>query len=151
MSAMEITTSLFFGRSRVRTRQYMVVAAGIFLGTLGLMGLVWAASQQDISVPISGAWALWLAATITVGVPAVHAYQNDGLLVSLLLGLPIPLAFYLTLTTFNLAYPSEDVLWGIGATIQFGVPAGILGFLLGVGSRRVQMWRSTDRSGSVSQ
>lgn len=148
---MEVALSLLLGRSRARTRQYVVIAAGIFLGTLGLMALVWAASRQDVSVPISGAWALWIAAIITVGVPAVQAYQNDGLLVSLVVGLPIPLAFYLVLTLFDLVYPSEGVLWGVGAALQFGITAGTLGFLLGVGSRRVREWRASERSESVSQ
>jgi CDP-diglyceride synthetase len=148
---MELTASLLVGRSRARTIRYVVVAAGIFLGTLGLMGLVRVASRQGIPVPISGAWALWVAAIIAVGAPAVQAYQNDGLLVSLLVGLPIPLAFYLVLTTFNLVYPSEDVLWGIGAALQFGVPAGVLGFLLGIGGRRLRNRRATEGSESNAQ
>lgn len=145
---MTVQSSLLFGRSRTRSRQYVFLAVGLFLGTLGLLGVVWVVSRQEVSVPISGAWALWIAAIITVGTPALQAYQNDGLLVSLLLGLPVPLAFYLVLTTFTLVYPSEDVLWGVGAALQFGVPAGLLGFVLGAGTRRVRERRTAAQAES---
>lgn len=145
---MRVDRSLFLGRDRARSRRYLGVAVGLFFGALGMLGLVWLVSQRDVSVPISGAWLLWTVALITVGAPAVQAYQNDGLLISITLGVAIPLAFYLVLTTFDLVYPSENVLWGVGTALQFGVPAGVLGFLIGVGSRRLREWVSSERSRS---
>lgn len=147
---MEITSSVLLGRSRERAKRYVVLAGAIFLGTLGLMGLVRVSSMQGIAVPISGAWLLWFVAIVVIGVPAVHAYRNDGLVVSLVLGLPVPLAFYLVLTAFDLVYPSEDVLWGIWAALQFGVPAGLLGYLVGAGGRRLHMWQAERRSDRAS-
>jgi hypothetical protein len=106
------------------------------------MGLVWALSQQNISISLHGAWLLWVVALIVVGVPALQAYQNEGLFVSIALGLAIPLAFYLVLTTFKLVYPSEGLLWGLGKALQYGVLAGLLGFTLGIGFRWLRKWTS---------
>lgn len=146
----ELAKSFLLGRSRTRTKRYLGMAFGLFVLTLGVMGLVWVLSQQNLSVPIDLLWLLWAAAFIIVGAPAVQAYQNDGLLVSLALGLAIPLAFYLILTIFALVYPSEDVLWGLGAALQYGVPAGILGFVLGSGFRRFREWRATEGTRPVA-
>lgn len=143
---MRVDRSLFLGRDRARSRRYLGVAVGLFLGALGVLGLVWIVSRRGVSVPISGAWLLWTVALLTVGAPAAQAYRNDGLLVSIALGVAIPLAFYLVLTTFDLVYPSEDVLWGVGTALQFGVPAGVLDFLIGVGSRRLRKLVSSERS-----
>lgn len=108
------------------------------------MGIVWFLSQRNISLSVDMLWVLWGVAIITVGFPAVQAYQNGGLLVSWALGTAIPLAFYIVLTEFNLVYPSEDLLWGLGAALGYGIPAGTLGFLLGTGARRVRGWRQSE-------
>jgi hypothetical protein len=115
-----------------------VVACGLFVGTLGVMGTLWSVSRQGVTLPVDGAWLLWTVAVVVVGGPAVQAYRNDGLLVSVTLGLAAPLAFYHLLTAFDLVSPSEDVLWGIETALQFGVPAGRLGFLIGSGARRLR-------------
>jgi hypothetical protein len=129
---------LLFGRSRSRSRRYLAGGLGVFLATLGLMGLVGGLTRLGLSIPVSGFWLLWTVAFVTVGPPAIQAYRNDGLLVSVALGLPVPLAFYLVLTTFDLVYPSETLLWGVGTALSFGVPAGLLGFVLGAGARRLR-------------
>ena len=126
-----------FGRDRSRSRRYLVAGLGAFLATLGLMGLVGGVTRLGYSVPVSGFWLLWTAAFVAVGLPAVQAYRNGGLLVSVVLGLPVPLAFYLVLTGFDLVYPSESLLWGVGTALSFGIPAGLLGYLLGAGARRL--------------
>jgi hypothetical protein len=136
---------LLFGRSRARSRRFLAAGLGLFVGILGLMGLVGILTRIGLSVPVSGFWLLWTVAFVTVGLPAVQAYRNDGLLVSVVLGLPVPLAFYLVLTAFDLVYPSEDLLWGVGAALSFGVPAGLLGFAVGVGARRLRS-RLTERT-----
>jgi hypothetical protein len=127
-----------FGRDRSRSGRYLGAGLGVFVAVLGLMGLVWAVSRMGFSIPVSGLWLLWTVAFVTVGLPAVQAYRNDGLLVSVVLGLPVPLAFYLVLTGFDLVYPSESLVWGVGTAVSFGVPAGLLGFLLGSGARRLR-------------
>lgn len=139
---------MLLGRNRRRTRRYLVVAVGLFAGTLGLMTAVGVLDSGSLPTGIDGAWVVWGAALVAVGVPAVQAYQNGGLLASLVLGLPIPLAFYLALTAFDLVAPSESVLWGVWAALSFGVPAGLLGFLLGVGARRIRRSRASDPSRS---
>ncbi|MFB6130277.1 MAG: hypothetical protein ABEJ28_05590 [Salinigranum sp.] len=135
---MTIARPLLLGRSPALARRYLAVAVGLFVATLGLLGLAWAVSRLGVSVPIGGAPLLWGVAVVGVGVPASHAYRNDGLLVSVALGVPVPLAFYLVLTAFDLVYPAEDVLWGVGTALQFGIPAGALGFLVGVAGRRLR-------------
>ncbi|MFB6299477.1 MAG: hypothetical protein ABEH65_04380 [Halobacteriales archaeon] len=97
---------------------------------------------MSVSLDFFGIGVLWAVVLIIVGAPTIQAYQNGGLLVSITLGLAVPLAFYLVFTAFNLAYPSEDLLWGIGAALQFGVPAGTIGFLLGMGLRQGRAWLS---------
>ena len=129
---------LLFGRSRARSRRFLAAGLGLFVGTLGLMGLVGILTRIGLSIPVSGFWLLWTVAFVTVGLPAAQAYRNDGLLVSVVLGLPVPLAFYLVLTVFDLVYPSESLLWGVGTALSFGVPAGLLGFVLGAGARRLR-------------
>jgi hypothetical protein len=141
---MAVDRSLLVGRDRRLTARYLGVAVLLFAGTLGVLGLLWLASRRDVTVPVAGAVLLWAAALVVVGAPAVQAYRNDALLVSVALGVSVPLAFYLVLTAFNLVYPSESVAWGVGAALQFGVPAGTLGFLLGAGSRRLRERRSAD-------
>lgn len=81
---------------------------------------------------------LWVLALTMVGLPAVQAYQNDGILVSIALGLFVALGFYIPLTVFDLAYPSEDLLWGLGASLMYGVPVGVLGFAMGAGANRLR-------------
>lgn len=129
---------LLFGRHRSRSRRFLAVGLGVFLATLGLIGIVGGLTRLGLSIPVSGFWLLWTVTFVTVGLPAAQAYRNDGLLVSVLLGLPVPLAFYLVLAAFDLVYPSEDLLWGIGTALSFGVPAGLLGFVLGAGARRLR-------------
>lgn len=138
-------TSLLLGRDRARTRRYLGVALVTFVATLGAMGLVWVAGRLDASIPVDALWLLWAVALVAVGLPTLQAYRNDGLLVSVALGVAIPLAFYLVLTGFDLVYPTEDLLWGVGAALQFGVPAGALGFALGAGGRRFREWRRDRR------
>jgi hypothetical protein len=129
---------LLFGRTRPRSRRCLAAGLGVFLATLALMGLVGGLTRAGLSIPVSGFWLVWTVAFVTVGLPAVQAYRNDGLLISVVLGLPVPLAFYLVLAGFDLVYPSETLLWGIGTALSFGVPAGLLGFLLGAGARRLR-------------
>ena len=144
---LENGNALLFGRCRTRSRWYLGASLGLFVGTLGVMGVVWVLGQLDLSVPVDGFWLVWSVAFVTVGVPAIQAYHNDGLLVSIALGLSLPLAFYLVLTTFDLVYPSEDLLWGVGTALLFGVPAGVLGFVVGAGARRLRDQLSTPSIG----
>lgn len=130
--------ALFLGQNRTRTKRYLGVAVSLFMTTIGIIGFVSVLSQYNISVRLSGFWLAWTIVLISIGTPAIQAYQNDGLFVSIALGLAIPLAFYLVLTAFNLVYPSEDILWGLGVALLYGVPAGILGFLLGAGLHRIR-------------
>jgi hypothetical protein len=115
-----------------------------------MIGLVWVLGQLRISVPISRAWLVGPIALFTVGVPTLQAYRNDGLLVSLALGLSTPLAFYLALTTRALVFPRADAVWSAETALWIGVPAGFFGFLLGASIRRVQTWLLSDESPTVS-
>lgn len=121
------TRSLLVGRRPDLTRRYLVFGLGVFIIWAGYLLSDWV-----VIVP------LWVLALILVGLPAVQAYQNDGLLVCVTLGLIMALGFYLPLTIFNLAYPNEDLLWGLGASLMFGVPTGVLGFGLGAGANRLR-------------
>lgn len=129
--------ALLVGRDRNRSERFLLIAVGVFLFGLGLWGLLWLVNRFDASLPIDMAWFLWGFAAISVIPAAVHAYRNDGLVVCWVLGAALPLALYLVPTASNAMAPDESVLWGIWAGLQFGIPAGTIGFVLGVGFREI--------------
>lgn len=121
------TRRLLVGRQPVLTRRYHLGGVGVFV--------VWAGyliSDMILILP------LWVLALFFVGLPELQVYQNGGLLVSIVLGLCMALGVFLPLIVFNLAAPSEDPLWGLGASLIYGVPAGGLGFGMGAGANRLR-------------
>ena len=74
-----------------------------------------------------------LTATLTI----FGAVVNDGALVSIALAGGPALGCYLPLTAFDMVYPSESVLWGLGTASMFAIPLGLIGFALGSGTRRL--------------
>lgn len=119
--------SLLVGRRPDLTRRYLLVGV--------VVSIVWSGYLRSDVILVLPLWVLGL---IFVGLPAVQAYQNEGLLVSISLGLFMALGFYLPLTVFNLASPGPDLLGAVGSSLLFGVPAGLLGFSIGVGLDRLR-------------
>jgi hypothetical protein len=74
---------------------------------------------------------------LAAALPIFGAFVNDGALVSVALAGGPALGFYLPLTAFDMVYPSESVLWGVGTAATFAVPLGLLGFAVGAGARRL--------------
>jgi hypothetical protein len=74
---------------------------------------------------------------LIVGLPTGQASHNDGLLVNVALGPFMALGFSLALTVFDLASPRPDLFEALGASLSFGVPAGVLGFGTGAGATRL--------------
>ena len=88
--------------------------------------------------PFSVSLTLFLPSLVaaSVVVAAVSAYVNDGLLVCIALAGGISYGFYFPLVIFDLAYPSETVLWALGVGGGFAVSLGSAGFLVGSLGRR---------------
>ena len=90
---------------------------------------------------INGSFSLTTATTTTAA--AAFAFRHEGLLVCLALGSAIPLVLYLVPTVAPSMAPDESVLWGIRSGLTFGLPAGAVGFVVGLGARRLAGARRT--------
>jgi hypothetical protein len=125
-------SGLLVGRDPTTSKRLLGVAVVVFVA---VFLAVTPAEVLGFAVPFGfGLWTLFvLAATL----PILGAFVNDGALVSLALAAGAPFGFYLPLTVFNLGYPSESVLWGVGTATMFTVPLGLLGFAVGAGTRRL--------------
>ena len=131
---------VLLGRSRDLSGRYLVVALGLFGTTLGGMALLQFIDRQNASVPIEVYWLMLATTLLMVGVPAVQAYRNGGLLVSWVLGTAIPFALYADLLPYHLGGGIGAPQGGVRAALLYGIPAGTLGFLLGTGVRRGWRW-----------
>ncbi|MFB6154606.1 MAG: hypothetical protein ABEJ22_01845 [Haloferacaceae archaeon] len=124
---------LLFGRDPRRSVRLLSVAGVLFLVTFVLH----TPSLLSRSPPFPFGFMLpllWLASFVPA---AAGAYGNDGLFVSVALAAGPSLGFYLPLALFDLAYPSETLLWGLGSGVGYGVVLGVLGFVVGAGVRRL--------------
>jgi hypothetical protein len=122
----------FLGRDPRRSVRFLAVAGALFVVTF-LVHL-----PPRFVGPLSTPVGLFLPAFVVaaVGVAAVSAYLNDGLLVCIALAGGISYGFYFPLVIFDLTYPSETVLWALGVGGGFAVALGSAGFVLGAVGRR---------------
>lgn len=89
---------------------------------------------------IPGRLIVYGAAAILVLLSAWQAYQNRSLVASLLLSIaPVTALFINIIGEGQIGNPGvgETLLLGIGWGLLFGVPLGILGFILGYTGQRV--------------
>lgn len=109
---------------------------GAFVLFVVLLSLLVVQVETPFDVfPLPGPAIFVLLGLLALGSAVCHAYRNSGVLVCIVLAVAPILSYYLPLTVLNWAYPSEDLLWGVGTSLMFGAPIGVLGFLLGVGGR----------------
>lgn len=130
--------TLLFGRDSAHSIRYLALGVGLFVTTLGGMILQEFIEQQNASIPVEVYWLMLAIVLLMVGVPALQAYRNSGLLVSWVLGAAIPLALYIDLLPYHLGGGLGAPQGGVGAALLYGIPAGTLGFVLGAGTRRVR-------------
>ena len=124
---------LIFGRDPRLSVRLLAVAGGLFV----LMFLVHLPTRYVGPLALGIGFALPLLVGLATVAAAVGAYLNDGLLVSVALAGGVGYGFFFPLVIFDLAYPSETVLWALGTGAGFGVVSGVVGFVVGALARRV--------------
>lgn len=131
---MAVTGShILFGRNQHRTRQFSVLAVGLFFLTS-----VFYAAMIFNAIPFI--WQLvYVPVLIAVGGAVANAYLNGGLLVSALCTVGIALAVVFThginaIVGSSTYFPSEVYYLSI-TVILFGI--GVGAFVVGAGTRRV--------------
>lgn len=127
--------SLLVGDGKAATRRGLLGAAAVFAFGLSLWVLLWAMNALDVVLPLDLVWLVGVLGVASVGPAAVFAYRHEGLLVCLALGSALPLAIYLVPTASPSMAPDESVVWGLQSGLMVGLPAGTVGFLLGLGAR----------------
>lgn len=125
---------LIGGDGRV-TKLGCLGAVGVFLFGLSLWGVLWVLTRLEATLPLALPWVIGALALLCIVPALVYAYHNEGLFVCLMLGSAIPLALYLVPTASPTMAPDESVFWGFKGGLMFGLPAGAIGFLVGVGLR----------------
>jgi hypothetical protein len=133
MSLADAADRLFLGQDPRRSIKLSSVAGVVFL----LTALVHLPPRfvGSLSTPF-GLFLPALFALMFV-LSTVGGYLNDGLLVCIALAGGPSLGFYLPLAIFDLAYPSETVLWALATGTGYAVAFGTAGFVVGAGGRRL--------------
>jgi hypothetical protein len=123
----------FLGRDPQRSVRLLAVAGALFVATF----VVHVPPQYvgPLSVPVGLSLPVLVGTAVVVA--AAGAYLNDGLLVCIALAGGVSYGFYFPLVLFELAYPSETVLWALGVGGGFAVVLGGVGFAVGAAGRRV--------------
>ena len=127
------STSILFGRDQHRSRQFLILAAAIFLVSIAFYGGV-----AIDAIPFI--WQLaYVPVLIAVGGAMVNAYLNGGLLVSAMNTVGIALAVVLTHGISAILFPSSyhpGVAFYLVFTVIF-LGIGVGAFVVGAGTRRV--------------
>jgi hypothetical protein len=126
---------LLTGTDRGTSAQFLLLALGLAGLALVVEALFWFASRLEIGTGVGGASALTLVAGGAVLGAAVNGYVNDGLLVSLLVGV----APVVGVAGFDALFAAPAQVPGLpssalGATLAVGLVAavaGVAGVLLG--------------------
>ena len=133
MSDRNSVEGVLFGQDPRLSVRLLSVSGVLFLVTF----LLHTPSLFTRNAPLPFGFMLPVLWAVSFAPAAVGAYRNDGLFVSVALASGPSLGFYLPLALFDLAYPSETLLWGLGAGVGYGVALGVLGFAVGAGGRRL--------------
>lgn len=124
--ALERLQTALIGRNRGLSKRYLGVSLLLLLFGYLLNYL-----------PVRDFFPLMVAIFILIGVlPAIQAYQNDGLLLSWLLA-SAPLFTFISGVRYGPASPESPVLFAAGTALAFGAIPGGVGFLIGAGARRL--------------
>jgi hypothetical protein len=110
------------------TAEFLVVFAGVWTGVL------------PVGFGLGGEPGITVLLMLMAGPAAFYAVRNSGLLVCWALAFAPLFGVFLALqlgATLEPA-PSRPVLFALGSAALFSTPVGTVGFLLGVGTRRVR-------------
>lgn len=142
---MSVTRSpVLVGRDQHRSRQFSMLAGAIFLACLvGYTAPVIAGGLPHFLV-------IFASIGIVFGVAVVHAYLNDGLLVTTLLTVAVAFGGLLALQIASGVHPviaPVSPILVLGLTLEFAC-LGLGAFVIGAGTRRVVTYI---RGGYVSE
>lgn len=122
---------LLIGRNPDLTKRYLGIA--ILLFPLGYLLNY---------LPLRGVFPLLVAIYLLLSLlPAIQAYQNDGLLLSWLLA-AVPIFTFILGVRGGPASPENPILFFAGTALLFGAIPGVIGFLVGVGAKRIRSARN---------
>ena len=124
--------NLLYGRDATTSERLLAVALAAFVAVFVLV-----TPPEVLGIALPFGLNLWMLFLLAASLPIFGAFVNDGALVSVALAGGPAFGFYLPLTLFDMVYPSESVLWGVGTATTFALPLGLLGFAVGAGARRV--------------
>lgn len=119
------------------TARWGVIAVGLFTLVLAISV---SGYYQTVYAIVPGRVIVYGAATLLVLLAGWQAYRNRGILVSISLCLaPVSALFIRIIGEGQTGTPTavETLFLGVGWGMAFGVPLGILGFLLGYAGRNV--------------
>jgi hypothetical protein len=127
-------TARFFGRDRTTARRLLMLAVGLFVMLLVLLSI------DSIFIWVFTEYKFLYILVALLGLAALNAYLNDGLVISCLLAY-IPTV---SLLVYNVGFATDPelpyllVVFVSAATggLLYGLPPGLLGYLLGAGVRR---------------
>lgn len=133
MARRDTADVLLFGRDPRRSVRLTAVAAGLFVVSL------------FAHLPVRYLTPLSLTGPATLGTlfgtmfvaAAANAYVNDGLLVSVALAAGVGLGFYAPAIVFDVGSPGDATLFALAVGTTSAVVAGVLGFAVGAGGRRL--------------
>ena len=124
--------ALLLGDDLGVSKQWAALAAGLFVLVSGIFV---SGYYRPVYALIPGQVIVYGAATVLVLLSAWQAYQNRGLVVSVLLSIAPVSALFLQIIAEGqgVGNPSllRILLLGVGWGIVFGGPVGVVGFLLG--------------------
>lgn len=125
-------TPVLVGRDPHRSRQFSILAVAIFL--VCLVGY----TAPVIGGGLPPSLGVFASIVIVVGVAMVHAYLNDGLLVTILLTVAVGVAGIPALQIAGSLDPIIEVTpaESLAITLWFG-GLGLGAFVIGAGTRRV--------------
>lgn len=118
------------------TKRWGVIAAGLFVFVFAISV---SGYYQTVYALIPGRVIIYGVAGILVLLSAWQAYQNRSLVVSLLLCIaPVTALFIRIIGEGQTSNPTvgETFLLGVGWGLVFGVPLGVIGFILGYAGRK---------------
>lgn len=128
--------SRFIGQDESVTHRYLLVAVallfGVYLSFTAGFSWEWLPIPSQLAAIIGGGLIIFLA--------ALQAFTNDGILVSVALSVGPVTGLFLQIVGEGMTGPitiERTVLLGLMWGLVFGVPLGVVGYVLGAGSNRV--------------
>lgn len=123
------------GRNRKTSLRFLLIAVGLFIAFLIIFGI-----SETIFYWVFTGYGFFYFLVAFLGLAALNAYLNDGLVISFLLAYIPTLGLLLynvgLFTDFGLPALLVGFIYAAVAGLLYGLPPGVVGYLLGSGVRR---------------